>query len=211
MLFNERLKPDAEGLYNVSNVYADTDKFDVIRHSIDKPVYKEKLRLRAYGKTEQDAKVFVELKRKFNGVVSKRRIKLPYDDARSLVAGEMRGIPAAYSDKDRQVFDEIAYFLRMYPVYERVFIGYDRLAFLDHDDHVRVTLDTDIRFRTKDLDMGEITGGTRIMDGDSVLMEVKTSGAVPLWLCDFLSANNIMPVSFSKYGTVYSNYILARG
>ena len=51
--------------YNIYNIYYDTDNSDVIRHSISKPYYKEKLRLRSYYiPNNSNDKVFLELKRK---------------------------------------------------------------------------------------------------------------------------------------------------
>ncbi|MDR3288618.1 MAG: polyphosphate polymerase domain-containing protein [Peptococcaceae bacterium] len=195
--------PDRYGAYLVSNLYYDTDQFDLIRASLEKPLYKEKLRLRCYGKADKDTPVFLELKKKYQGVVYKRRIKLAYKETKHIAA---RGIPQR-SDS-LQVSREIAYFLTQYPVTEKVFLCYDRLALTGVEDKgLRLTFDTNIRFRQTELGLENAPWGTNILEPGKVLMEIKTPGAIPLWLSRTLSASGIFPVSFSKYGTCYSEFM----
>jgi hypothetical protein len=200
-----RVKADGYGAYTVSNLYYDTDDFDLIRASIEKPLYKEKLRLRCYGTAEADTPVFLELKKKYKGVVYKRRAKLAYRDAEEMPA---RGAPPA--GDDRQVLREIAYFSLLYPISAKLLLCYDRTALCAADadaGDLRITFDTNIRFRRDDLRLDGDLRGAPVLAGDRILMEVKTSGAIPLWLCQSLSALGIFPVSFSKYGTCYREFI----
>ncbi|GHT70276.1 molecular chaperone [Spirochaetia bacterium] len=204
---------DKYGSYSIGNIYYDTERYDLIRASIAKPVYKEKLRLRCYGRPESDSRVFLELKKKFKKRVYKRRIALPYalaqgfplDKAWEQICGEL------VSQNDKQVAEEIGQFLRLYPVEPRVYLRYDRIALSGVEDlDLRITFDSGIRFRQDDccLDRGDY--GMPVLDPDKVLMEVKTAFSIPLWLSRLLSEYGAFPVSFSKYGTCYRNFILNR-
>ena len=43
------VKMDFYGRYTISNLYYDTPDWRLIRTSLEKPIYKEKLRVRSYG------------------------------------------------------------------------------------------------------------------------------------------------------------------
>ena len=79
--FARYMIPDEHGESTICNIYYDTPDFRLIRRSLEKPVYKEKLRLRSYGTASKDEKVFLELKKKYKGIVYKRRISLNCDEA----------------------------------------------------------------------------------------------------------------------------------
>lgn len=205
-VLKSRLQPDQYGSYSISNLYYDTDNFDLIRMSIEKPIYKEKLRMRSYGAPKLGNPVFLELKKKYDGVVYKRRAKLSYQDARSLIAN---GICESQST---QIIDEIRYFLQMYPVKPKVLLAYERAALAGiEDDGLRVTFDTGIRFRQTELNLDKGNWGTDLLGPDEVLMEIKVPGAFPLWLSRTLSALEIFPAPFSKYGTCYTRYLANNG
>lgn len=190
---------DEYGLSTICSVYFDNDNFDLIRRSIDKPVYKEKLRLRCYGKTVgDDDKVFIEIKRKYNGVVFKRRISARYKPAREYL---FEGGPCP---QDSQIAREIDWFIDFYKPRPATLVCYDRLAYYGLEDHdFRVTFDLNVRCRSDRLTLHEGDDGTRIIPEGYAIMEIKTTGAIPLWLCRVLSENKIYPTSFSKYGTYY--------
>jgi hypothetical protein len=211
---------DKYGAYSIGNIYYDTEQYDLIRSSIEKPVYKEKLRLRCYGRVESGTTVFLELKKKFKRRVYKRRIALPYALAQGFPFNNTweqicRGLnaqndrAAAYSGQ--QIAGEIGQFLRLYPVEPKVYIRYDRLALSGVEDPgLRITFDTGIRFRQNDCRLDGCNYGTPVLDPDLVLMELKTPFSIPLWLGHLLSEYGIFPVSFSKYGTCYTDFILNR-
>ncbi|GHU15150.1 molecular chaperone [Spirochaetia bacterium] len=216
--------PDKYGAYSINNIYYDTEQYDLIRASIEKPVYKEKLRLRCYGRADADTKVFLELKKKFRKRVYKRRIALPYAEAQGFPFGNswerICGGLASQNDKaaacsDLQVAGEIGQFLRLHPVEPKVYLRYDRLALSGAEDpDLRITFDSGIRFRQDDCRLdGDGTGGmdcdydAPVLEPAKVLMEVKTAFSIPLWLSHLLSEHAIFPVSFSKYGTCYQNFI----
>ena len=142
------MKKDAYGEYTICNIYYDTDDFRLIRASLEKPVYKEKLRVRSYGVPRENGKVFVELKKKFDGVVYKRRITTGIQNVGPFLSGELP------SENFGQIGREIGYFQSFYQTVPKVFIGYDRLAFAGIDDsQLRITFDTNLRWRDTDVDL----------------------------------------------------------
>jgi len=197
------IEPDEFFSSTVCSIYYDDDSYSLIRHSIDKPVYKEKLRLRSYNVPTADGEVFVELKKKFKGIVYKRRVRMTASEAESYLAGH---IPAP---KDTQMFREIDWFMKMNKPTPKVLIACDREAYRSKEDHdLRITFDRDIRWRNTELSLTDGSHGELLTEPGQVLMEIKIPGAAPLWLAAMLSELEIFPKSFSKYGTCYKNHIL---
>lgn len=196
------MEPDSYGRSTVRNIYFDTDDYRLIRHSIEKPTYKEKLRIRSYGEAEADGPVFVELKKKYKGVVYKRRIAMTESDALGWICGGGQG-------PDTQMGREIDYFLRFYPgLHPTVALSYDREAYFSRDrSDFRVTFDDNILCRTEGLTLKDGVWGEPILEGGTVLMEIKTAGGIPLWLTHALARERIYKIPFSKYGTAYKNLI----
>ena len=204
-LISQHIQPDAYPHYTICNIYYDTDDFRLIRASLEKPVYKEKLRVRSYGVPQEDGKVFVELKKKFDGVVYKRRITTDIRNVELFLSGELP------SENFGQIGREIGYFQSFYHTVPKVFIGYDRLAFAGIDDpQLRITFDTNLRWRDTDVDLRLGNHGAPIaLPCGDVLMEVKIPGACPLWLSHLLSDAQAFPTSFSKYGACYRDELSA--
>jgi len=200
----------ADSTYHIYNIYFDTENDDIIRRSLAKPYYKEKLRLRSYTIPHSESdRVFLELKKKIGGVVCKRRAEMRLDEANRFVATGQAPAGAGYLD--RQVISEIAYFLRCYPVAPRVAINYQRMAFYGREDRdLRITFDTNIRTRRHSLALVQGGGGRDLLEECPYLMEIKTVGALPLWLARVLSTNGVYRTSFSKYGTEYKRYLKER-
>ena len=197
------MEADEHGRYTICNLYYDTPDFQLIRASLDKPVYKEKLRMRSYGVPADGDSVFVELKKKYKGVVYKRRTVLEAGEALDYLAG--RCSPRA---KD-QICREIDWFLGRYHPVPQVFIAYDREALAGLEDRVlRVTCDIDLRWRDTALDLRSGDGGERITSRDQILMEIKIPGSAPVWLSRLLSENSVFPTSFSKYGVCYRENLM---
>ncbi len=197
---------DRYGRTTIRNLYFDTDNYLLIRRSIEKPVYKEKLRLRSYQQTKQDSPVFVELKKKFDDVVYKRRIAIPNDQAMQWLCQD------GSSPRDIQIAREIDYVLTFYKnLKPKVFLSYEREAYYCTDgSDFRVTFDDHILCRQDALSLTEPVYGTAILPDDKVLMEIKCSGGIPLWMIRFLSQEKIYKTSFSKYGTAYQTLICPR-
>jgi len=198
------MEADKFSHYTICNIYYDTDDYRLIRASLEKPVYKEKLRVRSYGTVQNGDPVFVELKKKYDGVVYKRRVTMKATDA----ARWMRG---GEPDKEGQIQREIDWFMRAYRPSPKVFIAYDREAYAGvENSELRVTFDTALRWREEALDLRLGSGGQLLLPEDTVLMEIKIPGAAPLWLARLLSENAIFSTSFSKYGAYYQNVLLGK-
>ena len=195
------VEPDAFSHYTICNVYYDTPDYRLIRASLEKPVYKEKLRVRSYGVPTSRDKVFVELKKKYKGVVYKRRVILPAaETVRSLREGRL--------SRDGQIDREINWFLQTYRPQPMAFIGYDREAYAGIENpELRITFDTNLRGRSVDVDLRAGDHGDLILPRDAILMELKIPGSAPMWLAHLLSDNQILSSSFSKYGTYYKQKI----
>ncbi len=194
---------DQYGRTTIRNIYFDTDNYRLIRRSIEKPAYKEKLRLRSYRHVQPDSPVFVELKKKYDGIVYKRRISLPVQQAMDWILGR-KSCP-----RDSQISREIDYFLKFYQgLRPAVFLSYEREAYFsrDHSDF-RVTFDDNILCRQEDISLESGVYGTSLLSPGMVLMEIKCSGGMPLWMAQTLSQAKIRKTSFSKYGTAYENLI----
>ena len=193
---------DRYGRTTIQNIYYDTPNWQLIRTSLEKPVYKEKLRMRSYGVPGRFDTVFVEIKKKFDGVVYKRRITMQMQDAVRYLCGAGRS-------EGSQISREIDYFLRLYRPQPKVFIAYDREAYAAADGgQLRITFDTDLRARSNDLDLRAGDHGTALLGDGLYLMEIKIPGTAPLWLAHLLSDNGIYPTSFSKYGAYYKQFVL---
>jgi len=182
----------------ISNLYYDTPDFRMVRRSLAKPRYKEKLRLRCYQTPKKETPAFLEIKKKASGIVYKRRTSMPYAQALSYLAGEIPG-------GDSQIFHELDWMLRSYqelaPV---VFLSYERDSLKGREDgNLRLTLDRNILWRDEALDLGQGAWGEALLAPGQTLMEIKIPNAMPLWLAGALSELAIFPASFSKYGHAY--------
>lgn len=190
---------DTYGRSTIRNIYYDTDNYRLVRRSMEQPVYKEKLRVRSYGAVEPGDRVFVELKKKYEGVVYKRRIPIPEKAAVDYLAGR-RAAP----DKS-QITEEIDYFLQFYRTLEpKVFLSYEREAYYTREPgDFRVTFDENILWRETGLSLEKGVYGAPILKQGQTLMEIKTPGNIPLWMVKVLSGEEIRKTSFSKYGSAY--------
>lgn len=197
------MKLDKYGRTTIRNLYYDTDTYLLIRRSIEKPKYKEKLRVRSYSQATDDSTVFVELKKKHKHIVYKRRISLPYKKATRWLSGDK------HTDKHTQISKEIDYFLDYYgTLHPTLFLSYEREAYYSNDgSNFRVTFDDTILCRQNDLSLESDVYGTSILEKGKVLMEIKCSGGIPLWMTEVLSREKIYKTSFSKYGTAYKTLI----
>ena len=194
---------DKYGRTTIRNIYFDTDNYRLVRHSIDRPAYKEKLRIRSYSKASPGSTVFVELKKKYDSVVYKRRVSMTEEEAMEWVTGEV------HCKQETQISEEIDYFLDYYEtLHPVVFLSYEREAFYAKDgSDFRVTFDDNILCRQEDLSLESDVWGTSLLEEGMVLMEIKCSGGIPLWMTHVLSREHIYKTSFSKYGTAYQTMI----
>ncbi len=197
------MRADIHGRSTNLSLYFDTPDFLLIRRSLDKPLYKEKLRIRSYGLAESDTTVFIELKKKFKGVVYKRRISMTEEDAMNYLL---------FDDKvlHNQIEAEIDYTKDRYQnLIPRVLLSYDREAYYAIDDHeFRVTFDQNILWRDQDVNLTSYIGGEPLLKPGQVLMEVKAGGAIPLWFVKILTEEKLYKTSFSKYGMAYRTILV---
>lgn len=193
------MEADNYGLTTICNIYYDTPNHQLIRTSLEKPIYKEKLRIRSYGVPTQDGRVFVELKKKFKGVVYKRRVDMSLLDSYDFV---FFGIAPG---KNPQIEKEISYFLKLYKdIRPAMYLSYDRIAFAGVTrPELRITFDSNITYRENEVRLEKGVWGKKLLDPDMRIMEIKIPGAMPLWLSAMLDEMNIYPGSFSKYGEAY--------
>ncbi len=203
VLLEGRMQPDEYGVTRMCNIYYDNDTFRVIRESIEKPKYKEKLRLRTYGVPSDSTPAFVELKKKLNGIVYKRRVTMPYSDALRFLS---RG---GYVGEHTQIVKEIEWVLESKPdLKPAIALCYDRQAYFGCEDpELRMTLDTNINYRLTDIDLRNGSYGDTLIDGSTYILELKTNGAMPLWLADAFDKLRIYPGSYTKYGNAYKKLL----
>ena len=183
----------------ICNIYYDTPSHQLVRNSIEKPVYKEKLRVRSYGVPNDEDMVFVELKKKYKGVVYKRRIEMTLAQTRDFFAG--KEVP----HDNPQIENELKYFLKFYEgIAPAMYLSYDRLAYCGAEDpSLRLTFDTHILYREEQKELDKGIWGKELLPAGVRVMEIKIPNAMPLWLSTILDELEIYPASFSKYGTAY--------
>lgn len=191
--FNQNLNLDKYckkyGSYRIFNRYIDTINHNLIRKSISKPAYKQKLRIRTYNETiNEDELIFFEIKKKYEGIVNKRRCQMTYAEAKELMRNKQLAQVHDYTNK--QILAELTHIIKKEDYKEMATIIYDRIAFFDDTKNLRISFDFNVHSNTH-----------KLLDDDIVLMEIKTAGGMPLWLVDMLNSNNIRKKSFSKYGT----------
>ena len=198
------LIPDQYGRSTISSLYLDTPDFRIIRASIDAKTwghaYKEKLRLRTYGVPTDSTKTFLEIKKKYDGVVYKRRISLAHSDAMEYILGGKK-------PPDSQIMREIDYAMHFYRgIRPAAVVSYERDAFFVRDlPSLRITLDQNVRYRADELDLTLGNHGKILLPEEYTLMEIKTDGAMPIWLSEALDELEIYPASYSKYGRAYAD------
>lgn len=200
-LLKQQLKPyfKRDQYYKsvITNIYFDNDNYDLIRTSIEKPTYKEKIRLRSYGVPNEKDTVFLEIKKKCKGIVGKRRIMTNIDAINNYM---QHNIPI----DDSQNFKEIDYVIKKYDLKPKIFVAYNREAYVaNNDSELRITLDFHLRSRTDDLLLEHGDKGTMYFKEPTYIMEIKTLGSMPLYLSHILSSLKIYPISFSKIGSIY--------
>lgn len=200
-LLKEEFIPDEYGFNTIHNIYFDTKDYDLIRKSLEKPIYKEKIRLRGYGKLNQNSLVFLEIKKKYNGLVGKRRTSMYLKDYYQYQNKKI--LP-----NQSQIMHEINYCYKNYQLMPKVYLAYDRFGYFAKNNHdFRITFDTNIHYRLNDLHVEKDLNTKLLINKETYLLEVKTLDAIPIWFSKILNNLKIYPISFSKYGEVYKNIL----
>ena len=199
------MEPDAYGLTTIQSLYYDTPDRRIIRTSIEKPAFKEKIRLRAYGCATRETPVFLELKRKAFGIVYKRRVQATVAEVERFFAGELN------LDEQGQIDREITYFRDYYQQLEPAcMILYDRIAYAAPNDDLRLTIDRNPRYRLDALSFDHAPVGIPLLKPGEAILEVKVQDTIPLWLVRILSEGKIRHGSISKYGEAYRQGMLGQ-
>ncbi|WP_075719094.1 polyphosphate polymerase domain-containing protein [Roseburia sp. 499] len=202
----EYMEEDQYGLHTIRNIYYDTADDELIRTSLEKPKYKEKFRVRCYGETDAESNYFLEIKKKYKGVVNKRRIVMKPEEAKAYL--EQGQKPKEQS----QIFKEVDYVWNRYQLMPKVYLAYDRIALFGKEDpEFWVTFDQNIRSRDFALNLENDAETTKLLEDGYYLMEVKISNAMPLWFVKILTELRIHSTSFSKYGNVYRKSLEENG
>ncbi len=193
---SDKVEKDVVYKSTICNVYYDTDNFELIRKSIEKPIYKEKLRIRSYDKPTLDSSVYVELKKKYDHIVYKKREKIAYKYVlnNSFLEGA-----------ETQIDKEIKYFNDFYGgLTPKMFLSYEREAYyFKTDKQIRITFDTNIKYRTENVNLLPSISDIKLLPNNLVLMELKVPFSIPYELAKYLSSEKIFKTPFSKYGTAY--------
>lgn len=205
----QQMAVDEFGLHTILSLYYDTADYQLIKWSIDKPRYKEKFRIRAYEVPGPDSLLFLEIKKKVNGIVYKRRLALDYP---TYLVWQQTGRLTVDPKEAGQIKREIDWLFTKYPhLAARVLIAYDRVSYFDaEDENFRVTFDRNIRWRDQNLDLSAGGSGMLAAPEIDVLMEVKALGAYPLWFVELLNKHQLRQSSFSKYAQVFQRHLFKK-
>ncbi|MBR6915307.1 MAG: polyphosphate polymerase domain-containing protein [Clostridia bacterium] len=197
------MEVDQYGKTSIASLYYDTPSYQLIRTSVEKPEFKEKIRLRSYGLATDESPVFLELKRKAYGIVYKRRVQTTIPLVKKFFSAE--GDICAPGQINREITAFRDHYRTLVP---SCMIIYDRVAYFEPDGDLRLTIDENPRYRTNDLTLTKSMDGISLLDEGSTILEIKVQEAMPLWLCEILSAGGIRKSSFSKYGEAYRQQLL---
>ncbi len=198
-----RMEADQYGKTSIASLYYDTPTFRLIRASLEKPLFKEKIRLRSYGIATEESPVFLELKRKAYGVVYKRRVQSTLPLVNKFFSGEGDICAGGQINSEIKTFRD--YYKTLVPA---CLIIYDRTAYFEPGGDLRLTIDENPRYRTDHLTLTESMDGVSLLDEGWTILEVKVQEAMPLWLAEILSEGQIRKGSFSKYGEAYRQQLL---
>lgn len=193
---------DKYGRTSIASLYYDTPDFRLIRTSLEKPLFKEKIRLRSYGLNQKGKPVFLELKRKAYKLVYKRRVETTVEDVDNFFNKE------ANIFANGQIAKEIIYFRDYYKnLVPACLIIYDREAYFEPQGSLRLTIDFNPRYRVDNLNLYTSMEGKSLLDEGFAILEIKVQEAMPLWLTKILDELKIYKNTFSKYGEAYKQQI----
>ena len=201
---NKYMDADQYGKSTICNIYFDSPNYDLISHSITKPYFKEKIRLRSYNTPKKESKVYLEIKRKADVIVGKRRIAMNLKDFEKYIQN-----PELMENENVQIKKELDYYFRLYSLEPKMYISYEREAFYEKNNRdFRITFDRNIKARDYNLELDSGSYGENILSPELVVMEIKTLNVIPIWFIKVLNGCNIQPCGFSKYGEAYTQITL---
>ena len=189
------------GLYTLSSLYYDTEDYRFYREKVDWLKYRRKLRVRQY-ETEKpltdDSIVYVEIKQRVDRVTQKRRVPMTYKEAMDFCND---GIIPPHEKRDEPVIFELYQFIKQNNLKPSCITSYMRNAYFgtDYDTWLRVTFDTNIRYRKKNLNLADKEIWEFMVSPDKVIMEVKANERVPYRLTEMIASYNFRLIRVSKY------------
>ena len=200
------MEVDKYGMTSIASIYYDTPNHRLIRESLDGNNFKEKIRLRSYGLNNPGKPVYLELKRKADGIVYKRRVETSVDDVKKFINYENDNL------SDGQIAKEIRYFRNYYEsLIPSCLIIYDRVAYFQKNGDLRLTIDFNPRYRLDNLNLSTSMDGIPLLNDGDAILEIKVQESIPLWLTSILDEGRIYKGSFSKYGEAYKRAIIGKG
>ena len=205
----KNMKKDKYHKSKVLNLYFDNDNFDLISQSIDWVDFKEKLRARSYGGFDR---VFLEIKTKIHGdegdnLGYKRRVMITHDDFNELIKGKRSVLElskrAVETSNDFQIAKEVDYLINHFSLKPKVLVTYNRESYKD-EHGLRITFDDTLKYRSDKLSFHKSRRDKMYFkDKNTIIMEIKAHGAIPLWLVRTMSELKVYPERFSKIGKIY--------
>ncbi|TFD97092.1 polyphosphate polymerase domain-containing protein [Jeotgalibacillus sp. R-1-5s-1] len=192
-----------DGKYNIISLYFDSAERGIYYETKNKLSFRQKLRLRVYDRTSIEDQAFFEIKQKFKNVVNKRRTVLSLNDAYKLIKNKpnifSKELPPA---SNTQILKEVIHFRNQYELEPDIIVSYDRQAFVGvNEPDLRVTFDYNLMTRDYDLRLENGPYGHHFIHPDLVVLEIKVSNSVPLWLSNIVSEMNLSRKSVSKFCT----------
>jgi SPX domain protein involved in polyphosphate accumulation len=191
-----------QGCYNIISLYFDSIDKKIYYETRNKLRFRQKLRLRIYDDAGLNDASFLEVKQKYNNVVNKRRTKIKLSDAYHFLDKKSLAYQDMYDVSNPQILKEVHAFRSLYELEPKVIVSYDRQAFHGlYEDDLRVTFDYNLMCRDDNLSVEAGPQGANFVDKDLVIMEVKVTHSVPLWLTRLLSELECPKKSVSKFCT----------
>ncbi len=200
---DEYAAEQAGGHYTVRSIYFDTPNFQMYHRKQDHFAHRMKVRLRGYNIGNDESKVFLELKRKYEGPILKNRCGLPYGVVKKIFQGAAVDdlLPEiGKPDNLRRFFYQI-YQHRLKPV---VTVAYEREVFLsklwDPENNLRITIDKNLRAIP-------YPGVDELYEERNVqhplphqfILEVKFNQYCPVWMKPILAHFSLQKAPASKY------------
>lgn len=221
VLFKKDPFGDKNGKYNVISLYYDTPALKFFQEKIDGEERRVKLRLRTYvHKDRIDNKrrmkqpdVFIEIKKKINKNVLKKRVYLDEKKAREFIENPSLGKPfmKLVDKKGKETLREVEYLKSIFKLKPTIVVSYTRQAFVSKDNlNVRVTFDSNIRYRRRDFSLKMKGGDNYLLPPNLLVMEIKYTDYFPLWLVQLIQKYECGIRTFSKYCTGIENYFYER-
>lgn len=186
-----------ERAYTVSSIYFDSSGLDCYYQKLAGIRNRKKIRVRFYDShLSDDTPTFLEIKRKYDAVIVKDRVVVPFKDCYNIIYDNM--IVVGKMDREKEVLEEFISTIRRNGMTPQIFIEYKRKPFISKiDPQFRVTIDYEIK-TSKIYSLEKPVDNIRVTNGTAIL-EVKFNNSMPKWFHNFLQQYNLINTPYSKY------------